>query len=166
MNVDYRQLELVAQFSSFLQLISEPEKILGLVDDAKKALAEEKEMLGPRATLAGAEAFKQAQEKQYMEELAKLREERIVEQERAKGLEQDLSNRIVEVQATHTNLTNKLASLDGIEKAIQDRLAAVEKQELVVAERERTVAAWADSLALQEVELQKKQEQLKSILGN
>jgi uncharacterized protein (DUF3084 family) len=58
MSIDYAQLETASQFASFLAIIKNPDAFAKVVEQATKAVADEKALMGPRATVAGADVYK------------------------------------------------------------------------------------------------------------
>lgn len=59
LSFDPRQLELVSQFSNFLQLLVDKEALLKIIQDAKDVLEQNKAILGPIRTKEEADAYLQ-----------------------------------------------------------------------------------------------------------
>jgi len=58
-STDFRKLELVSQFSSFLQLLADKDALLKVIQDAKDVLEQNKALLAPLRTKEEADAYLQ-----------------------------------------------------------------------------------------------------------
>lgn len=165
MNISHQDLQTLVQFSNLLTLLSTPDKIQTAIFDAKKVLADEQALLGPAATVEGANAYKAKVEKdaeELMKSLTNDRHEFVALKEGYKKAvekrQQELSDREAKVNAKETLMGDWETDLKKRTTVIE----ADEKKSYQIAER---LEQRAKSLVEQEAALAAKQEQLKKILS-
>ena len=164
-SVDYKQLEVVSQFSKLLTILGNPDQLKATLQAAQDVLAENKALLGPLA------------EKKALDELLD-REEKLLGEKKLKmedllASAQVEANRILE-QATKKSqeATVGLDESKKLKKEVSDLQKAVkeelDKQKQLTLELEKKGAeldVLKEQLALQTEALVAKQEKLKQVLG-
>ena len=165
MNLSHQDLQTLVQFSNLLTLLATPDKISTMIFDAKKILADEQALLGPAATVEGANAYKAKVEKDAEELMKSLTNDRhefvAIKEQYAKALEkrnQVASEREAKVNAKETLLVDWETDL----KKRREVIEVDEKKSYQIAER---LEQRDKSLVEQETALASKHEQLKKILG-
>ena len=147
------QLSTVEQFSALIDLMKNPEKFEGMVNEAKKAVKEMKDLLGAKATVEAAEAYSKKVDKDVTEKYTILeKDQKTLEQQQAdfyrssQDKENALAKRSTALDERETQLRQKEIDLKKKEDAINDRGNDVSVRESNCVTREIDLRNWAAAL--------------------
>lgn len=166
LSFDPRQLELVSQFSSFLQLLADKDALLKVIQDAKDVLEQNKALLAPLRTKEEADAYLQ-EAKDKLEQTHELIKREFAEVDvqasATKAAAAAVLKEANQEKATWADLKQKQATvLQDIEKL---------REELTLDRNELDKNLEAQRLAKEEIDLanaklQEKLAQLQKVMGD
>ena len=165
MNLSHDDLQTLVQFSNLLTLLSTPDKIQTAVASATKVLDESKALLGPAATVEGANAYKAKIEKEAAELLRSLSNERHEFEAVKKKFEESMAAKVQAMVDRELRASNKETSLVDWETDIKRRQQVLEADEAKSFKLAERIEQRAKSLVEQEAAFAEKEAQLKKILG-
>jgi uncharacterized protein (DUF3084 family) len=147
------QLSTVEQFSALIDLMKNPEKFEGMVNEAKKAVKEMKDLLGAKATVEAAEAYSKKVDKDVTAQYSKLEEDqKTLEQNQAdfyrssQDKEIALAKRSTQLDEREAQLKQKEFDLIKKEESINDRASDVSIRESNCVTRDMELRTWAAAL--------------------
>ena len=165
MNLSHNDLQTLVQFANLLNILSTPDKLQETVAEAKRVLIESQALLGPAATVAGADAYKMKVEKDaevLMQSLTNDRHELDAMKQQANHA---IEERLAAVAAQEAAINQKNQLFEQWEKSIQERKLVVEADEAKSFQVAKELEQRVQHLVEQEAALAEKQEQLRKLLG-
>ena len=165
MNLSHDDLQTLVQFANLLNILSTPDKLQDTIAEAKRVLLESQALLGPAATVAGANAYKTKVEKEAEVLLQSLTNDRheldALKQQANHAIEERLAN----VAAQEAAVSQKNQVFEQWEKDIEARKKVVEANEAKAYQVAKELEQRVQHLVEQEALLAEKQEQLRKLLG-
>ena len=165
MNLSHNDLQTLVQFANLLNILSTPDKLQETVAEAKRVLIESQALLGPAATVAGADAYKMKVEKDaevLMQSLTNDRHELDAMKQQANHA---IEERLAAVAAQEAAINQKNQLFEQWKKSIQERKLVVEADEAKSFQVAKELEQRVQHLVEQEAALAEKQEQLRKLLG-
>jgi hypothetical protein len=164
-SIDYRQLELVSQFSKLLTLLGKPEELQKIIKDAKNILDENKALLGPLATKEKADLHLQRAEVMLEETKEQVKREFAAVDAQVESMRANAEkDRVLAADALASALKHK-ADCAALEESVQKNLAEVEALKQVLVAKAQVLAQEIATAVEQQEALRVKQEKLQKVLG-
>lgn len=161
MSIDYAKLEVVSQFSSLLELLSDPGKLQKVLSDAKEYLTEAKATLGPLKTQEDANAYLdeakqklEATQVQIASEFAEVDKQVAAKQATIDALKAEVEKELSEVKADKAEIKKELAAAKAATAKAVDELKAAEGERAVLQEKIREFDEASAALADKQLKLQ------------